>query len=67
MYGKIIDTTIKKSMFEPFKLGDLYLKNRLVMSPMTRLRADPKTLAPTELMVSLFFFFVPQNKFFMVK
>ncbi len=29
-----------KSIFEPFRLGDLKLKNRIVMAPMTRNRAE---------------------------
>lgn len=36
-------------LFSPFELGGLHLANRLVMAPLTRNRADKKTLAPTEL------------------
>jgi len=36
-------------LFSPFELGGLHLDNRLVMAPLTRARADKKTLAPTEL------------------
>jgi len=55
MYNKVTDTPIKKSLFEPFKLGDLLLKNRIIMSPMTRAKADPKTCVPTDLMVKIYF------------
>ncbi|TMW61701.1 hypothetical protein Poli38472_010764 [Pythium oligandrum] len=37
-------------LFTPLTIGkDLVLKNRVVLSPMTRARCDPKTRAPTEL------------------
>lgn len=35
-------------LLQPFKLGDLELKNRMVMAPLTRRRADQQ-LAPTQL------------------
>merc|ERR1711976_432809 len=44
-----IELMSKKVLFEPFKLGDLTLPNRIIMSPMTRCRADYKTGIPTEL------------------
>jgi N-ethylmaleimide reductase len=34
-------------LFEPFRLGSLTLPNRIVMAPLTRSRAQKKTLAPT--------------------
>lgn len=33
-------------LLEPFRLGDIELKNRIVMAPLTRSRADHETLAP---------------------
>jgi len=36
-------------LFKPFRLGDLELKNRLVMAPLTRIRASESTDAPNEL------------------
>ncbi|KRW99859.1 hypothetical protein PPERSA_10978 [Pseudocohnilembus persalinus] len=39
------------TLFDEFKLGETTLKNRFVMGPMTRCRADPKTNVPTDLMV----------------
>lgn len=56
MYNKIIEKSIKKSLFEPYKLGDLLLKNRIIMSSLSRGKADPKTLVPTEIMVQKIFF-----------
>lgn len=43
-----VDAT--ESLFQPMKLGALELPNRIVMSPMTRIRAD-KECVPTERMV----------------
>mmetsp|Transcript_16779 Transcript_16779/g.32686 ORF Transcript_16779/g.32686 Transcript_16779/m.32686 type:complete len:409 (+) Transcript_16779:166-1392(+) len=37
-------------LFKPLKLGDLELKHRVVLAPLTRFRADRKTLVPTDLM-----------------
>jgi 2,4-dienoyl-CoA reductase-like NADH-dependent reductase (Old Yellow Enzyme family) len=39
------------SLFDPIRLGDLDLPNRVIMAPLTRMRADPATRAPTALMV----------------
>jgi len=36
-------------LFQPFRLGDLDLPNRIVMAPLTRNRATPGTEAPNEL------------------
>ena len=36
-------------LFEPIQIGDISLKHRVVLAPMTRIRADEATLAPTEL------------------
>ena len=37
------------TLFDPIRLGDLDLPNRVIMAPLTRMRADPTTRAPTEL------------------
>ena len=37
------------NFFTPTVLGSLNLKHRIVLAPMTRIRADENTLAPTEL------------------
>ena len=39
----------KASLFEPYKLRDLELKNRMVMAPMTRSRSDNSEHAATDL------------------
>ncbi len=41
--------TDKQPLLTPVKLGDYALKNRVVMAPMTRDRADNPAFAPTEL------------------
>jgi len=42
-----------KSLFDSYKLGGLTLKNRMVMNPMTRCRADEKAV-PTAIMVQYY-------------
>ncbi len=37
------------TLFDPIRLGGLDLPNRVLMAPLTRMRADPATRAPTEL------------------
>ncbi|MFO1015823.1 MAG: alkene reductase [Caulobacteraceae bacterium] len=37
------------TLFDPMRLGDLDLPNRVIMAPLTRMRADPATRAPTAL------------------
>jgi N-ethylmaleimide reductase len=37
------------SLFSPVSLGDLELPNRIVMAPLTRMRAEPGTQVPTAL------------------
>ena len=39
------------TLFDPIRLGDLDLPNRVIMAPLTRMRADPETRAPTPLVV----------------
>ncbi|WP_223517577.1 alkene reductase [Pseudomonas sp. GL-B-19] len=46
----MIDTTSSKApLFQPTLMGDLELPNRIVMSPLTRMRAANPGLVPTEL------------------
>lgn len=45
--------TASSSLLEPFKLGDLALKNRVVMAPMTRARAG-ETRIPNALMAEYY-------------
>ncbi len=42
-------TSDAELLFSPFRLGDLHLKNRVVMAPLTRNRATRGTDAPNEL------------------
>ena len=37
------------TLFDPIRLGDMDLPNRVIMAPLTRIRADPATRAPTDL------------------
>ncbi len=37
------------TLFDPIRLGDLDLPNRVIMAPLTRMRAVPETRAPTDL------------------
>ncbi|MFO7745771.1 MAG: alkene reductase [Psychroflexus sp.] len=39
----------KQALLKPIKLGDMELKNRVIMAPMTRNRADNEHNAPTDL------------------
>ena len=39
----------KQALLEPIQLGVLQLKNRVIMAPMTRSRADNKDNVPTDL------------------
>ncbi len=39
----------KQALLQPIKIGDLELKNRVIMAPMTRSRADNDYNAPTDL------------------
>jgi N-ethylmaleimide reductase len=41
-------------LLTPFKLGDLDLPNRAVVSAMTRTRCDPKTGVPNDLLVEYY-------------
>jgi N-ethylmaleimide reductase len=44
----------KEALLSPYTLGDLRLKNRVVMAPLTRTRADQRTKVPNELMVEYY-------------
>ena len=37
------------TLFDPIRLGDLDLPNRIIMAPLTRMRANPETRTPTDL------------------
>jgi N-ethylmaleimide reductase len=41
-------------LFTPYRLGDLQLKNRIVMAPLTRTRAENSGKVPNELMVEYY-------------
>ena len=43
-----------QALLQSFKLGDITLKNRLVMAPMTRSRAENKDNAPTDMHVKYY-------------
>jgi 2,4-dienoyl-CoA reductase-like NADH-dependent reductase (Old Yellow Enzyme family) len=42
------------TLFEPLTIGDLTLKNRLIMAPLTRSRADGEGRVPNELMAEYY-------------
>ena len=41
-------------LLSPYTLGDLKLKNRIVMAPLTRTRAENRGKVPNELMVEYY-------------
>jgi len=41
---------MRQPLLEPYMLGDLQLRNRVVMAPLTRTRADNPGHVPTDLM-----------------
>ena len=43
-----------EALLAPYSLGDLQLKNRIVMAPLTRTRADNQGKVPNELMVEYY-------------
>lgn len=45
---------MKHALLTPYQLGDLALKNRIVMAPLTRTRAENSGQVPTELMVEYY-------------
>src|SRR6202521_2466260 len=45
----IMTTSITQPLLTPVRMGDLDLRNRIVMAPLTRMRADNADRAPTEL------------------
>lgn len=42
------------TLFDPIRLGDLDLPNRVLMAPLTRMRANPETRAPTDLVAQYY-------------
>lgn len=42
------------SLFDPLRLGDLQLRNRIVMAPLTRLRSDDAAHVPSAMMVEYY-------------
>ncbi|WRT70943.1 uncharacterized protein IL334_007942 [Kwoniella shivajii] len=47
-------TIQSERLFEPIKIGDVTLKHRVVMAPMTRLRADNETAAPSAMSIAYY-------------
>lgn len=47
-------TMTKQPLLKPIKLNDLELKNRVIMAPMTRSRADNEGNVPNDLMVTYY-------------
>ncbi len=43
-----------KTLGQEYKLGDLTLKNKFVMASLTRVRCDPKTGVPSDLIVNYY-------------
>ena len=46
--------TTPTKLFEPYKLGPITLPNRLVMAPLTRNRAVPPDMVPSELAIEYY-------------
>jgi N-ethylmaleimide reductase len=42
------------ALFQPAKIGDIEVKNRFIMAPLTRCRATPRTHVPTPIMVEYY-------------
>ncbi len=47
-------STEKQALLEPYKLGNITLKNRVIMAPMTRSRADNEENKPTDMHVEYY-------------
>ncbi len=47
-------SNLDKPLFATTKLGDIQLKNRIVMAALTRARADPVTAVPNDLHVKYY-------------
>ena len=47
-------SNLEKALFKPIRLGDLELKNRIVMAAMTRCRADKVDAIPIDLHVEYY-------------
>ena len=48
-----MSTKPTEALLSPYTLGDLQLKNRIVMAPLTRTRADNQGKVPTELIAEV--------------
>lgn len=46
--------TTETRLFSPISVGDLQLKHRVVMAPLTRLRADPETAVPSDMAIEYY-------------
>lgn len=42
------------SLFTPWSIGDLHLKHRIVLAPLTRMRAEKDSLDPNDIMVEYY-------------
>ena len=47
-------TDVQKKLFTPVKIGPITLKHRVVMPPMSRLRAQPGTGIPSDLQLEYY-------------
>jgi N-ethylmaleimide reductase len=45
-----VQNEMRQPLLEPYMLGDLQLRNRVVMAPLTRTRAENPGYVPTDLM-----------------
>src|SRR6266498_366798 len=52
--SRIMSTNTKEALLAPYMFGDLQLKNRIVMAPLTRTRAENPGKVPNELMVAYY-------------
>ena len=50
----LLTTRATDELFTPYMLGDLQLKNRIVMAPLTRTRSDNQAKVPNELMAQYY-------------
>jgi N-ethylmaleimide reductase len=49
-----MDTNVQKKLFTPVQIGPITLKHRVVMPPMSRLRAQPGTGIPSDLQLEYY-------------
>ena len=50
----MVSKDTNKTLFDTYQMGDLTLSNRIGMAPLTRMRTDPKTGIPNDLMVKYY-------------